>query len=49
LVGEECENSVYDAIKIGYRHIDGAEAYRNDIDIGKALKRAIHEGLLFLL
>ena len=44
MVAEECESSVYEAIKIGYRHIDGAEAYGNDIHIGNAIKKAIHEG-----
>jgi 2,5-diketo-D-gluconate reductase A len=46
LVGEECETSVYDAIKLGYRHIDSAEAYDNEKEIGKAIARAINEKLV---
>ena len=44
--GEVCERSVYDAIEVGYRHIDSAEAYRNEVDVGWAVKRAIDDGLV---
>lgn len=47
MAAEECESSVYEAIKIGYRHIDGAEAYGNDVYIGNAIRKAILEGCLF--
>ena len=46
LNGEECEQAVYEAIKTGYRSIDGAQAYGNDIEIGRAVKRAISEGIV---
>lgn len=42
----ECEEAVYQAIKIGYRHIDTAQAYGNEADVGRAIKRAIDEGLV---
>jgi 2,5-diketo-D-gluconate reductase A len=37
---EECERSVYDAIRTGYRLIDTAAAYGNEEAVGKAIKRA---------
>lgn len=36
---EECERSVYEAIRTGYRLIDTAAAYRNEEAVGKAIKR----------
>ena len=41
----ECEKVVYDAIKVGYRLIDTAAAYLNEEAVGKAVKRAIADGL----
>jgi diketogulonate reductase-like aldo/keto reductase len=46
LEGDECEQAVFDAIEIGYRHIDSAEAYRNEIQVGRGIKRAIDAGLV---
>jgi 2,5-diketo-D-gluconate reductase A len=37
---EECERSVYDAIRTGYRLIDTAAAYGNEEAVGAAIKRA---------
>lgn len=37
---EECERSVYEAIRTGYRLIDTAAAYGNEEAVGKAIKRA---------
>lgn len=37
--GRETEESVYNALKAGYRHIDTAEFYENEQDVGKALIR----------
>jgi 2,5-diketo-D-gluconate reductase A len=37
---EECEGSVYDAIRTGYRLIDTAAAYGNEEAVGAAIKRA---------
>lgn len=41
----QCEQVVYDAIKVGYRLIDTAAAYMNEEAVGKAVKRAITDGL----
>jgi 2,5-diketo-D-gluconate reductase A len=37
---EECERSVYEAIRTGYRLIDTAAAYGNEEAVGDAIKRA---------
>ena len=42
----ECERVVYDAIKTGYRLLDTAAAYMNEAALGKAVKRAIGDGLV---
>lgn len=42
----DTENSVYEAIKMGYRMIDTANAYMNEEAVGKALHRAISEGII---
>lgn len=42
---EECIQSVYNAIKIGYRLIDTAAAYTNEDAVGEAVRRAIADGL----
>lgn len=38
--------SVYDAIKIGYRLFDGAEDYGNEKEVGQGIARAIKDGLV---
>ena len=43
---EDTENSVYAALKLGYRMIDTANAYMNEEAVGKALKRAFDEGIV---
>ena len=43
---EDTVNSVYSAIKLGYRLIDTANAYMNEESVGKAVQRAIDEGLV---
>ena len=43
---EDTVNSVYSAIKLGYRLIDTANAYMNEESVGKAVKKAIDEGLV---
>ncbi len=40
------ENSVYLAIKEGYRLIDTARYYGNESGVGKGIKRAIDEGII---
>lgn len=41
----ECEKVTYEAIKTGYRLIDTATAYRNEEAVGKAVARAIADGI----
>ncbi len=43
---EDTENSVYAAIRGGYRMIDTANAYMNEAAVGKAISRAIDEGFV---
>lgn len=42
----DAENSVYEALKMGYRMIDTANAYMNEEGVGRGLKRAIDEGIV---
>lgn len=42
----EVENAVYEAIKVGYRHIDCAYIYMNEKEIGNGLKKAFDENLV---
>lgn len=41
----ECEKVTYEAIKTGYRLIDTAAAYFNEEAVGKAIARAIADGI----
>src|SRR3954470_3656884 len=36
--GRECEDAVRWALEAGYRHIDTAQAYRNEASVGRALR-----------
>ena len=36
----ECERCVIDAISVGYRHIDTAQAYYNEENVGNAIKKS---------
>jgi diketogulonate reductase-like aldo/keto reductase len=38
LTGKTCEKIVSKALELGYRHIDTAELYRNETEIGKAIR-----------
>lgn len=42
---KECQESVYQAIKAGYRLIDTAASYMNEDAVGLALQQAIEEGI----
>lgn len=42
---DQCEEVTYNAIKTGYRLIDTAAAYMNEEAVGKAIQRAIADGL----
>jgi diketogulonate reductase-like aldo/keto reductase len=41
-----CADMVYEAIKAGYRHLDGAAAYGNEKEVGQGIKRALDEGIV---
>jgi len=41
-----CADTVYDAIKAGYRLLDGAGDYGNEKEAGEGTKRAIAEGIV---
>lgn len=40
LEGEQCEKCVLDALDVGYRLIDTAQAYYNETDVGRALRKS---------
>ena len=40
IVGKQCEEVVLKAIEEGYRLIDTAAWYNNEIEVGKAIKRS---------
>lgn len=45
----ECERCVSDAISVGYRHIDTAQAYYNEENVGNAIKKSgIHRDEFFI-
>ncbi len=41
---DEAYGSVREAIRLGYRHIDCAKLYGNEVEIGNAIRDAINEG-----
>ena len=41
----QCEEVTYNAIKVGYRLLDTAAAYKNEEAVGKAIAKAISDGL----
>lgn len=42
----EVKIAVYEAIKVGYRHIDAASCYNNQDEVGEGIAQAIAEGLV---
>ena len=46
LSNEEAENSVYHALKDGYRLIDTARYYQCEIGVGKGIQKAVAEGIV---
>jgi 2,5-diketo-D-gluconate reductase A len=46
---DECERCVLDALKVGYRHIDTAQSYFNEEQVGSAIKKSgVARGDIFL-
>jgi len=41
-----CAEMVYQAIKMGYRLLDGASDYGNEVEVGQGIKRALDEGIV---
>lgn len=41
-----CADTIYNAIKAGYRLIDGAEDYANEKECGEGVRRAIADGIV---
>ena len=49
LKGADCEEAVESALGLGYRHIDTAEMYGNEVEVGAAMGRsAVPRGDIFL-
>jgi D-xylose reductase len=42
---EDCAETVYKAIELGYRHLDSACDYGNEVDVGQGISRALADGL----
>ena len=40
---DEVENAVEHALKVGYRHIDCADAYGNHAEVGRAFKKVFSD------
>lgn len=40
ITGEECIRIIKTAIEVGYRHIDTASVYKNEVEIGKAIRQS---------
>ncbi|KAG2214045.1 hypothetical protein INT46_004960 [Mucor plumbeus] len=43
---KDAENTIYQAIKIGYRLFDGACDYGNEVEVGRGVNKAIKDGLV---
>lgn len=41
----ECEDTVFEAISSGYRHLDSACDYGNEVEVGRGIQRAIAAGI----
>ena len=45
IANDQCEETVYRAIEVGYRHLDSACDYGNEIEVGQGITRALADGL----
>lgn len=43
---DTCADTIYNAIKTGYRLIDGAQDYANEKECGEGVRRAIKDGII---
>lgn len=46
LHGDKCVNAILSAIRLGYRKFDTASFYRNEEEVGRAIRQATDEGLI---
>lgn len=46
LKGDVAEESVYHALQVGYRLIDTAKYYGNEVEVGRGIRRAVADGLV---
>ena len=42
---DQCAETVYNAIQVGYRHLDSACDYGNEVEVGEGISRALADGL----
>ena len=45
IANDQCAETVYNAIKVGYRHLDSACDYGNEVEVGQGITRALADGL----
>ena len=45
LANSEAANTVREAIRLGYRHLDSAADYGNEQEVGEGIHAALREGL----
>jgi D-xylose reductase len=45
IANDQCADTVYSAIKLGYRHLDSACDYGNEIEVGQGIAQALADGL----
>ena len=43
---DEILRAVGDAIEVGYRHIDGAPIYGNEVEVGQAIRKKIDDAII---
>lgn len=42
---KDCADAVYNAVKAGYRLLDGAQCYENEAEVGEGLQRVFKDGV----